>query len=150
MKESILGEGQKELSLKIKVKKIICLAAAAVTVLLNTLFLLLRTDENHELMLFLNIFADIAFAWFSVAFFNLSLKPMISLMRLVGSPVQKHEILIDKISDKTVRVGEFDCYKLYAGERVFFLPDSANFSLKPGEAIISSTASNIITEVEYL
>ncbi len=150
MKETVLGESLQTYSSKIKTKKIICIVSAVLMVGLNVLFTVLRNDDNHTLMLLLNIFTDLIVSWFLIAFINFSLRPMTALFSLSKRQVDRYKGVISDISETTERNEAFDCYKITIKDRIFFLPSSCAIKLKIGETVIISVASNIITEVEHL
>ncbi len=151
MKQTILKIDEKIYSKQLNTRKAICITVAIVTVLLNVLFCFLRNDDNHKLMLALNIVIDILVAWFVYAFLSFAVLPQSRLLKLYKSKRLLCRGVVTEISQEIQRVQQFDCYQVVIGvenPRVFFLPNNC-IVLEVGKECQFATASNIIVEVEY-
>ncbi len=150
MKQTVFGADAAKY--KTETNKRISLSAlvAVAVIVLNVIFTALRTDENHILMLILNIFVDIAGVWFLIYFITVKISPRCRLSKLYGKKKSKHEGVIDEISDDSITQDGFDCLKLKIGERVFFLISDGAIKLEAGQKIMFLTVGNVIVEAKVL
>ena len=86
MKQTILGMPPALYRQKLRQRSFLCIAVATGTLALNILFTALRTDSNHNLMLFLNIVADILAGLFLLPFISLRILPQKRLLQLTQQP----------------------------------------------------------------
>ncbi len=152
MKQTILGKDRKAFDRRLKRRKAICIWVTVVTVALNLLLCLFRNETNHYVMLVLNIAIDLLVGWFLIAFVSLYVVPQLRLVKLYKKKSSAFVGELIEISEETVRVEGFDCYKLKVGaesRRVFFLPDSFEESLPIGAELHMSVVSGIVVEVRY-
>lgn len=150
MKQTILGMDKTVFVRKIKNKKIICLVVLFAMLMLNVLFTLFRSDSNHSLMLFLNIFIDVLCGWFIIYFSEFWILPQARLLKIFNSEksVFRGEVL--EISEETETIQSIICYRVVVGateQRVVFLPAKGAIVLHKGEIWVFSVASGLITEV---
>ncbi len=151
MKQSILGSDMRLFTKKLNGEKSICIATLCVTVVLNVLLTFLRNDQNHSLMLWLNIVLDVAAGWFLIFYISCLIAPKQRLLRLFNGKRSAFEGTVTAISAETQRVRNVDCFTvtLTAGEteRQFFLPANTALSLKEKEYVQISAVSNIIVQI---
>ncbi len=151
MKQTILGMGRDAFAKRLKTRIVIVITLAALTVLLNVLFCIMRNDENHGLMLGFNIAADTLCLWFLIYYLSFFVLPENSLLKLYD---KKRSLLCGEIlsvSNETVRVQGFDCYKIAVlenEERTLFLPDTGTVTINANSTLKLSVVSGIIAEVE--
>ncbi len=150
MTKTLLKITPKEYLSKIKKKRIVYIVCIVVAVMLNVLFTLLRNDNNHTLFLILNVSIDVLASWFVVGYVCLTVLPMKNLYQLTLRPTEQYEIEITEMGEMVERVEKFNCTRIIAGKRVFFLSESFDVALKVGDKVKLTVASNIVTEVEFL
>ncbi len=148
MKQDLLGRSAKEHRKMLKRNKAICTAVAVLVVLLNILLLLLRNDENHTVMMTLSIISTVLGGFFVVAFADLVILPQKKLYRLACRRSEPIFVKLELIEDKTECVEGFDCYRVHAGDRIFFLIADGNIELFEGQEVTLFVSSGIITGVE--
>jgi hypothetical protein len=150
MTQTILGMDKNVYTKKIKNRKIICHAVLLAMVLLNILFTLLRSDSNHGLMLFLNIFVDSLCGWFVIYFSSFWIFPQKRLLKIFNSGKSKFRGEIVEISEEMETIQSIICNRVVVGateQRVVFLPANGAIVLNKGEIWVFSVASGLIAEV---
>lgn len=145
MKQTILGMPPALYRQKLQQRRGLCIAVVVGTLALNILFTALRTDSNHNLMLFLNIAADISAGLFLLPFISLRILPQKRLLRLTQQASETLLITIDKISPLTQRYMDIDCYPVSGDKRTLFLPANT-LVLTEQNTYTLSLVSNIIVE----
>ncbi len=149
MKKTVTVEPYCEAKKKLnKLTLCVCLAGA-VALLFNILFIVLRSDENHSIMLVLSIAVDVAASWFIIAFCDMKVAPLSRLLKLSKRQTQPYEGIIEAVKYETVRIEKFDCITLTVSGRNVFLPDVLVSEYEIGSEIKLSLAGMIATEVEY-
>lgn len=124
-----------------------CIGITCLALLANTLLTLFRSEENHTLLLLLNIVIDIACAFFMIYYISEYVLPPRRLYRLFFVPSHTYSGVVRHISAETQRYRGIDCVVITIDTHCFFLP--AEFpEPEIGVAISVKTASNIILEVE--
>jgi len=145
MKQTILGMPPALYRQKLRQRSFLCIAVATGTLALNILFTALRTDSNHNLMLFLNIAADISAGLFLLPFISLRILPQRRLLRLTQQVSETLRITIAEISPLPQRYMDLDCYPVSGDGRTLFLPANT-LELTEGSTYTLSLVSNIIVE----
>jgi len=145
MKQTILGMPPALYRQKLRQRSFLCIAVATGTLALNILFTALRTDSNHNLMLFLNIAADILAGLFLLPFISLRILPQKRLLRLTQQVSETLRITIAEISPLPQRYMDLDCYPVSGDGRTLFLPANT-LELTEGSTYTLSLVSNIIVE----
>ena len=145
MKQTILGMPPALYRQKLRQRSFLCIAVATGTLALNILFTALRTDSNHNLMLFLNIVADILAGLFLLPFISLRILPQKRLLRLTQQVSETLRITIAEISPLPQRYMDLDCYPVSGDSRTLFLPANT-LVLKERNTYTLSLVSNIIVE----
>ncbi len=147
MTKTILGISAEKYRSKLNKYKALAIASACLFVILNALFLLLRTESNHSLMLISSIAVSIGLGWFLVAWVELVIKPMSRLYELSKRQSETITVKIDAIDAESRRVENFDCVQVYTEDRTLFLIAEGNIRLSSGERATLLISSNIITGV---
>ena len=145
MKQTILGMPPALYRQKLRQRSFLCIAVATGTLALNILFIALRTDSNHNLMLFLNIAADISAGLFLLPFISLRILPQKRLLQLTQQVSETLRITIAEISPLPQRYMDMDCYPVSGDGRTLFLPANT-LELTEGSTYTLSLVSNIIVE----
>ena len=145
MKQTILGMPPALYRQKLRQRSFLCIAVATGTLALNILFTALRTDSNHNLMLFLNIAADILAGLFLLPFISLRILPQKRLLQLTQQVSETLRITIAEISPLPQRYMDMDCYQISGDTRTLFLP-ADTLVLTERNTYTLSLASNIIVE----
>lgn len=145
MKQTILGMPPALYRQKLRQRSFLCIAVATGTLALNILFTALRTDSNHNLMLFLNIAADISAGLFLLPFISLRILPQRRLLQLTKQVPETLLITIAEISPLPQRYMDMDCYPVSGDGRTLFLPANT-LVLTERNTYTLSLVSNIIVE----
>ena len=145
MKQTILGMPPALYRQKLRQRSFLCIAVATGTLALNILFTALRTDSNHNLMLFLNIAADISAGLFLLPFMSLRILPQKRLLQLTKQVPETLLITIAEISPLPQRYMDLDCYPVSGDGRTLFLPANT-LVLTEQNTYTLSLVSNIIVE----
>lgn len=145
MKQTILGMPPALYRQKLRQRSFLCIAVATGTLALNILFTALRTDSNHNLMLFLNIVADILAGLFLLPFISLRILPQKRLLQLTQQVSETLRITIAEISPLPQRYMDMDCYPVSGDRRTLFLPVNT-LVLTEQNTYTLSVVSNIIVE----
>lgn len=145
MKQTILGMPPALYRKKLRQRSFLCIAVATGTLALNILFTALRTDSNHNLMLFLNIAADISAGLFLLPFISLRILPQKRLLQLTKQVPETLLITIAEISPLPQRYMDMDCYPVSGDGRTLFLPANT-LVLTERNTYTLSLVSNIIVE----
>lgn len=147
MTQNLLGISSDKYLLKLNKYKVFVMLLGVFTLGLNILFLFLRTNENHDLLLALSIIMTVACGWIITAFVGIIIKPMTQLYNLSLRPTECISVKIERVNTELYRVENFDCFEVYAEGNIFFLIADGNIRLKEGDAVDLCIASNIITGV---
>lgn len=147
MKQTILGMDTGAYKKKLKHRILLCTAIAGLTLGLNILFTALRTDANHNWMLFLNIAVDILSGLFLLPFLTLHILPQRRLFRLWSKGKELFEMTVESISTKPCRYMDMDCIRISGSGRTCFLP-AGKLTLTEGSHYTLSLVSNIVVEAE--
>ncbi len=147
MKQSVLGTSAEKYKEKLNRYKMCAGILAVLLVVLNAVFLWMRNEQNHNLMLILSIVVSVLLGWILTALFGLVIKPMSQLYELYKRPTDKITFTVEHIDKENFRVENFDCVRVYSDNRIFFLIANGNIGLCEGETSTVLVASNIITGV---
>lgn len=145
MKQTILGMAPALYEKILKRRIALSVAIGVITLGLNILFTALRTDSNHNLMLFLNIGSDILAGLFLLPFVTLRILPQRRLLRLMYKEKEQVEITVASISPAPQRYMDMDCYCVSGNGRKCFLP-VGTICLTEQSVYTLSLVSNIIVE----
>ena len=115
---------------------------------INVLFLLLRTNDNHNFLLSLSIIVTVLLGWIITALVGIIIKPMTQLYELSMRQTDLVLAKIERINTDSYRVESFDCFEVYAEGNIFFLVADGNIKLREGDTVTLFIASNIITGVK--
>lgn len=148
MTQNLLGISKDKYLLKLNKYRVFTALVGIFALAINILFLALRTDENHDLLLILSIIVTVACGWIITALIGIIIKPMTQLYKLSLRPTECILAKIDRIGTEPYRVESFDCYEIQSANNIFFLIADGNIRLKEGDTVTLSLASNIITEVK--
>lgn len=147
MTQNLLGISGDKYLFKLNKYKVFTMLLGFLAVAISILFLLLRTDENHNTLLVLSIIVTVALGWTIIALVGLVIKPMKQLYELSLRPTECVSAKIERINTEPYRVENFDCFEIYAADSIFFLVADGNIRLMEGDTVTLFIASNIITEV---
>ena len=147
MTQNLLGISSDKYLLKLNKYKIFTILLGILTIGINILFLLLRTNENHNMLLALSIIVTVAFGWIITALVGIIIKPMTQLYQLSMRQTERVLTKIERINTELYRVESFDCFEVYAEGNIFFLVADGNIKLREGDTVTLFIASNIITGV---
>ena len=123
-----------------------CVILVVLTVAVNVLCLALRNDENHFMMLLVNVLTDWLCGVFLVYFTSCHVQPKKELYRLSRRRREKIQGVIDRIEQQSVRYERLNCVAVYIGQRQLFAPVGLPLP-KVGENAAFSVAGNVILEV---
>lgn len=143
---NILQKSTKAFARELKNESILCISILIATILVNTVVVVLRTDENHYIMLIINIVTDIFSGVFVFAKVTVSILPKYRKYKLFSKKAQTLVGKIVSVSGETLRYMHFDCHEVRVDNRVLFLP-ADTIELKVGCKYKMSIVSNIIIEV---
>ena len=143
---NILKKSTKAFARELKKEFVLCISILIATILVNAIVVVLRTDENHYIMLIINIITDIFAGVFVLAKVTGSFLPKHRKYKLFSKKTQTVVGKIDSVSGETLRYMHFDCHEVRVDNRVLFLP-ADTIELKVGCQYKMSIVSNIIIEV---
>ena len=148
MTQNLLGISSEKYLLKLKKYRIYTILLGILAIGINILFLFLRNDDNHNLLLALSIIVTVALGWIITAIIGIIIKPMTRLYELSLRPTEQVLAKIDHINIEPYRVESFDCFEVYAEGNIFFLIADGNIEIREGDTLTLFIASNIITGVK--
>lgn len=123
-----------------------CAIPAVLTAAVNILCLILRTDENHNWMLFVNVLTDWLCGVFLVYFISCYVLPRKELYRLSRRRREEIQGVIDKLEMQPVRYERLTCVVVHIGQRQLFVPKGMSLP-QAGKTAAFSVAGNVILEV---
>lgn len=123
-----------------------CMIPTALTVAVNIVCLILRTDENHLLMLLINLLSDWICGLFLVYYVSCCVQPRKEMYRLSRRQREKIQGVIDKIETQPIRYERIHCVTVHVGQRYLFAPEEMPLP-KEGETVTFYVAGNVILEV---
>lgn len=123
-----------------------CIVPAALTVTINILCLILRTDGNHNWMLMVNLLTDWLCGMFLVYYTSCYVAPRKELYRLSCRQKEELQGVIDKVDEQLVRYERLTCVAVHVGKRQVFAPEGLKIP-EVGELVTLSVAGNVILEV---
>ena len=147
MTQNLLGISRDKYLLKLNKYKLVAILLGIVALAINILFLLLRTNENHNVLLILSIIVTVACGWIITAFVGIVIRPMTQLYELSLRRAECVLAKIESINTEPYRVENFDCFEVHTADNIFFLVADGNIRLREGDVVTLSVASNIITVV---
>lgn len=147
MKQSILTPSPSAFRYAFRRSIVLCAVLAGAAIGLNILFLCLRTDKNHYLMLVLNILTDIACGCFLVDHIHRIILPKWKLLQLTRRRQETIQGTVLHISQEITRYMDIDCLTVTVDSRRLFLP-AHTMTLQEQACYRFSVASNILVEAE--
>lgn len=147
MKQTILGVPPLTYHRRLKKKILLCACLLIAAVAMNVLFVSLRTEENHLLMMWLNIAVDILCGFFLIYYTDTRIFPAHRLWRLMCRSKLTVTGTVDSIGKTGIRYMDIACIPVTVSGRQLFLPEDT-LQLQVGEHCTLSTVSNIIVEAE--
>ena len=147
MKQTILGQPPCRCKKQLKNKYRFCLMIGLLASLLNVYFTMARTEQNHNLMLALNIVIDIVSGSFLLWYISIHILPQRKMHKLFMREKTAIQGLVCSVENDTVRYMDMDCRRVLLDERVLFLP-AGPLCLQPGKNYTLWVVSNIIVEAE--
>ena len=147
MKRSILADSSSHYKMVLDRKRLLCILLGVFTLILNIVLAVLRTDENHSLMLSINILSDILCGFFLTYYVSVRLMPRYRLYRLMFREKVPMTATVKEIGSSTVRYLDVDCYPVTVDARTLFLPVSGLRLTVGGQYTLWVTA-NMILEAE--
>lgn len=148
MTQNLLGISSDKYLLKLNKYKTFTILLGILAVGINVLFLLLRTNDNHNFLLSLSIIVTVLLGWIITALVGIIIKPMTQLYELSMRQTDLVLAKIERINTDSYRVESFDCFEVYAEGNIFFLVADGNIKLREGDTVTLFIASNIITGVK--
>ena len=106
----------------------------------------LRTEENHNWLMLLNILIDICGGWFIIGYVSLCVLPQKKLLSCLAKGKYYIEGSVIEVSQQSVRYMGLDCCEVHLAERRLFLPEDT-LSLDAGEKYRFLLCGDIIVEV---
>ncbi len=149
-KQSFSGDGNMTDKKKIRQLRLAYVGAGLLTIGIHVLLLCLRTEENHSLMLLLNILVDVLAGWSLLACTELVYMPRLRLYRLFQMPTLCIEGEVLDVCHTLQRVNGLDCYSVSVDGRSCFVPETLPFDFKTGDGVRIYLASNTVAKVERL
>ncbi len=149
MKTNILGKDKKSFDKQLCCNLAISVVLAVVMVVLNVVFSVFRTEENHKVMLAMNIIVDIIIGWILVFFVGYVVLFQNRLKKTYEGGNETVEVAVVFVSEQTERYCGFDCFKVEVNlgdDRVLYLPNAGNMTLTSGERAVLLLSSNVIVE----
>lgn len=147
MKQTILGEEQAQTKRRVQNRLFCCVGIIFVAAVLNVFFIVLRTKENHTLMLMMNILVDLAAGWIMVWNVTTFVAPLKKCLRLQENEGILLSGTVENVFEGTERYCGFDCIvATIAGHKVFVV-DNGNIRLTPSEQVTVIIVQGIVKEV---
>lgn len=145
MKQTVLGQPSELYKKAFDGKIRLCVAVAVLTLVLHIILICIRTEQNHNLLLWCNIGCDVLCGFFLIYQIWAHILPCRRLYALYTRPKQLIEATVSGISAVCVRYMDMDCYEVTADGRRLFVP-MHTVALQVGENYRLSVVSNIIVE----
>lgn len=123
-----------------------CVIATLLTVAINIICLVLRSDENHYWMLFVNLLSDWIGGVLLVYLASNYVQPRKELYRLSCKRREEIHGTINKVELEPIRYERINCVTVYVGQRQMFAPEGMALP-KPDVAATFFVAGNVILEV---
>lgn len=146
MNTNILGTTPQRYHHMLVRRTILCVAIGGLTLGINLVLTLCRTDSNHTLLLLLNIAVDLLCSFFLIYEIIEGILPRHRLYRLYLSPSEEHCGTLVQIDSSHQRYRGIDCYPVCFDSFRCFLP-VGTLTLPVGAPIRVKTVFNIIVEV---
>lgn len=145
-KQWIYGMTPEAFGEKLKKRQLFDGLLAGVTVLLNILLALFRTDSTHTWFLLVNIATDIACGVYLVYDLSFNCGPKKRLLKMNSRMKEKLSGVITEIEPHTTRYADLDCYCVKLDKRRTFLP-ADTLQLEVGSQVELTLSGNVILEV---
>ncbi len=147
MKQTVLGQPPYSYKKALDRAVRVCIVAAALTLVAHIFLTVMRTENNHHLLLWINVGCDILCGFFLVYQICARIQPSRRLYALYTHEKQELEGAVTSISPAPVRYMDMDCYEVTAAGRRLFLP-VGTIRLQESEAYRFSVTANTIVEAE--
>ena len=151
MKKSILGTSKEEYRRKLNIYIAITVAVIVITVALNVVLTLLRTESTHAAFLAVNIIADIAAVWFTIFFVSnvIVIKKRLFSLAERSAAGETFTAEAESVSANTVRVSFFNCFEVVCTDgRKFYCAKNGALCVTAGMKATFTLVENILVEVE--
>lgn len=132
----------------LKKRKTLCAVAAGVTAMLNMMCVALRTENNHSVMLTLNIVLDVLCGWGIIYYRSVYIVPWQKILALMEKESQQICGEIDGISEEVCCHMGLDCRCISIGERKLFHPVLLE-PVKQGQNLVCEVVAGVIVEVSH-
>lgn len=136
-------------SKKLATRKGIAIAVAVITVILNVLLSVFRTDNTHTAFLVINILADIACGWFEIAWYLFAISMQNKILKLATANAKLTQSVsgtVTDVSEDTQVVSKLQCRRVTVeGDetRIVFVVDGSGIALECGAKYSVTTVDNI-------
>ena len=147
MKQTVWGDSPARFRQTLKKRIILCIGIGLFTLGLNILCALLRTDENHTLMLMLNILTDSLCGCFLVFYISIYIAPASKLSALQSRRKEVFRGTVVKIDPTLTRYMDLDCITVTVEGKKLFLPANT-MVIAENTQYTFGVASNILVEAE--
>lgn len=142
----IYGMSPEAFGEKLRKRKLFDCALGGITLLVNILLALLRTDSTHTWFLLANIVTDMACGIYLVYDLSCNWGPKKRLLKLNSRMQEKFFGVITEIEPFTTRYANLDCYCVKLDKRRTFLP-AGTLQLEVGMQVELTLSGNVILEV---
>lgn len=147
MNQTVLGRSPAAFKQQLDRLVLRCAVLGAAAVGLNILFTACRTEQNHTLMLVLNILTDVLAGIYILYTADVQILPKSRLYRLACRETELLRGTVSSISTDTIRYMNIDCHTVTLDSRRLFLP-AGTICLEENKACFCRVAANIILEAE--
>lgn len=147
MKQTILMDNPAVFEKTLRRRIQLSFFVALLTLCLNVVLTLLRTDANHTFMLIANIALDILCGLFLLPLITLRILPQKKLLNLTRQEKECLQATVSEISGHIQRYMDMDCLTVTTENRTLFLPVNT-LTLQKGTVYRFCLVQNIIVEAE--
>lgn len=147
MKQTILMDNPIRFEKILQRRIWLAVSISLLTLGLNVILTLLRTDANHIWILIVNILTDILCGLFVLPFVTLRILPQRKLLKLTHWEKECLQVTVSAISQHSQRYMDIDCLTVTTENRTLFLPVNT-LQLQTGTAYRFMLVQNIIVEAE--
>lgn len=155
MKVNILSVSASDFKKRLLTELSIIIASAVILLAINLTLLFVANENTKIAFICINVITDVAFAWFVVAYLNISWLPRLNKLRLVNKKENisyKISGIIEKVGEKK-RYNKFDCYKIFIsdeenGKAVYCIEGTVENLLIPDIKVKLTLVDNLVIECE--
>ena len=146
IKQWIYGMSPEAFAARLKKRQLFDALLAGITLLLNILLVLFRTDNTHTWFMLVNIVTDIACGVCLAYDLSFNCAPQRRLLKLNDRMKETFCGVITQIEPYTTRYANLDCYCVKLDKRRTFLP-AGTLQLEVGAQVELTLSGNVILEV---